>query len=68
MKIDSNTIREIKTLLVPSMTTVTDREARLIEAFGTEDTLLGSISSQVELNIISGQVGLRDETQRPYGL
>ena len=54
MKIDSNTIQEIKTLLVASMTTVTDREARLIEAFGTEDTLLGSISSQVELNIISG--------------
>jgi hypothetical protein len=50
MKIDSNTIREIKTLLVPSMTTVTDREARLIEAFGTEDTLLGRIDYSLPPN------------------
>lgn len=50
MKIDGNTIREIKTLLVASMTTAADREARLIEAFGTEDTLLGSIDYSLPPN------------------
>jgi hypothetical protein len=50
MRIDGNTIQEIKTLLVASMTTVGDREARLIEAFGTEDTLLGGIDYSLPPN------------------
>ena len=50
MRIDGNTIQEIKTLLVASMTTVADREARLIEAFGTEDILLGSIDYSLPPN------------------